>query len=282
VGLTLRRNLPDSCPSGFLPLLNMKKMRCLFLLLAFGFGLCPQRLHGQVVEQNMTFSIICQYVTNFVTVTNPATGVVTSFEQLNTVLVNTANIAKAITVQAFGTNWVQWSPANIFYEVNLNTGAQGIFLNRAGKQTNVSSFFGNSFTNVFSQNVNEVFVGTNYAASLPLGGDPNDQTAMMLTNINHFANLAYLSFATPNTSFNLFGYSQGGIVHAGAYVGGTLYQRYLDEGEIVGAGTFSLNVTTNIYRVPTDNGTPTNYTGVAHGTVYLGPPYFLSYVTNGP
>jgi hypothetical protein len=35
------------------------------------------------------------------------------------------------------------------------------------------------------------------------------------------------------------------------------------------------NVTTNMYLIPTDNGTPTHYTGMA-GTVYLGKPCFLT------
>jgi len=255
----------------------MKKTRYIFLVLSLAFGLCANRSQGQTTVQNLTFSIICQYVTNFATVTNSTTGAVTQFEELNTVIVNTANIAKEIAVQKFGTNWTKWSPANIFYEVNSDTGAEGIFLRREGIQTNVSELFGNSFNNFFSQDVNSVFVGTNFATSLPLGGDLNNQTADMLTNINHFANLADLSFATANVSFNLFGFSQGQIVHAGGFVGGQLHQRYLDEGEFIGAGTFSLNVTTNIFGVPTTNGSPaTNYNGVAHGTMYVGVPVFFN------
>jgi hypothetical protein len=263
-------------PNGFWPVQNMKKMRYVFLILSVAFGLCINRAQGQTTIQNLTFSIICQYVTNSLTVTNPTTHVVTSFEELNTVIVNTANLSKAIAVQKFGTNWPKWSPANIFYEVNLDTGAQGIFLRREDLQTNVSDLFGNSFSNFFSQDVNSVFVGTNFATSLPLGGDLNSQTADMLTNINHFANLAYLSFNTTNISFNLFGVSQGEIVHAGAFLGGQLHQRYVDEGEIIGAGTFSLNLTTNIFGVPTTNGIPAiYYNGVAHGTMYVGVPVFF-------
>jgi hypothetical protein len=303
--LTLRRNMPDSCRAGSWPVENMKKMRYLFLVLAFCFGLCAQRAPGQTVHQNLTSSIIFQYVTNYVNVTNTTTKVVNSYEQLDTVLINTANVAKAIALQKFTTNWAQWSPADIFYEVNLNTGNQGIYLARSGIQTNVSDFFGNSFTNLFSQNVNTVFSGTNFAASLPLGGDKNDNTATMITNITQFANLAYMTFSATNTNtvnnntnlaFDLFGYSQGQVVLAGGYLDGKLYQMYLPEGEIVGAGTFTLNLTTNVFGVIINNYTntfgvvttnygnsQTNYTGVAHGTVYIGPPVYSSTLgTNGP
>jgi hypothetical protein len=283
----------------------MNNMRYLFLLLAFGFGLCAPRAQGQTTHQNMTFSIICQYVTNFVNITNATTQAVTSFEQLDTVILNTANVAKAIAVQKFTTNWAQWYPATIFYEVNLNTGNQGIYLQREGLQTNVSDFFGNNFTNMFSQNATSVFNTTNYATSLPLGGDKNDNTALAITNITQFANLAYLSFVATNTNtvanntnmaFDLFGYSQGQIVLVGGYLDGQLYERYLPEGEIVGAGTFTLNLTTNFYGVTIHNYTnglgvvttnygslQTNYTGVAHGTVYIGPPVYSTIVPpNGP
>jgi hypothetical protein len=42
----------------------------------------------------------------------------------------------------------------------------------------------------------------------------------------------------------------------------------------MGGGSFSLNVTTNIFFVPTTNGTPFNATGLTYGTVYLAPPSF--------
>jgi hypothetical protein len=253
----------------------MKKMRCLFLVLALGFGLCAQRVQGQTSEQVMSFSIICQYVTNYYTFTNSTTKVVNQYLLLDTVILNSANLAKAMAVDLLNTNWIQWAGAEICYEVNLANGNQGIFLRLGSKQTNVSSFFGNSFTNAFSQNVSNVFSGTNYATSLPLGGNNNDQGGTTITNSNFSGNLAYLTFVSSNMSFNLFGYSQGPVVHGSGYLDGQLYEQYLPEPEIAGAGTFTLNVTTNVFLVPTSNGTPTNYTGVAHGTVFVQQPFFL-------
>jgi len=227
----------------------------------------------------MSFSVLCQYVTNYSSTTNLTTQVVTHYVALETVLLNSANLVKAMAIDLLNTNWTQWAGAAIVYEVNMANGAQGIYMRLDGRQTNVSSFFGNNLTNIFSQNVNNVFTGSNYATSLPLGGNDNDQSNTEVTNVNFSGNLAYLTFASGNVSFDLFGYSQGPVVHGSGYLDGKLYERYLQEAEIVGAGTFTLNVTTNIYLIATTNGTPTNYTGVAHGTVFLGVPYFL---TNGP
>jgi hypothetical protein len=253
----------------------MNKMRCLFLALALGFGLCAQRVQAQTCEQAMTFSIICQYVTNGITTTNPTTKIATQHPSLQTVLINSGNLVKAMAIDLLGTNWAKWAGATIEYEVNLSTGNQGIFLRLDGKQTNVSSFFGNSFSNMFSQNVSNVFVGTNYAASLPLGGDDNDQSGMMITNANFSGNLAYLNFASSNTTFNIFGYSQGPVILDTGILDRVRYGRYVQQAEIVGAGSFSLNVTTNVYLIPTTNGTPAYYTGVAHGTLFVGKPYYI-------
>jgi hypothetical protein len=274
--LDLGREHAKFTPNRILSDMNMKKMQCLFLVLALGFCLRAQRVQGQVSEQLMTFSIVCQYVTNSLNVTNSKTKVVTHYDDIQTVILNTGNVVKAIDLKLFTTNWMSWFPASVLYEVNLSTGNQGIYLRHAGIQSNISDLFGNSFTNMFSQNVNSVFIGTNSPTSLPLGGDLNDENPDNVTNIDRFANLAYLTFSTSNIAFNLFGYSQGNIVHGSGHLDGTLYSRYLPVGEVVGAGTFSLNVTTNIYRVTTPDGSPaTNYTGVAHGIVNVGTAYFL-------
>jgi hypothetical protein len=256
----------------------MKKLRVLFLAAAFAFGLGANRAQGQTMVQNLTFSIICQYVTNFLNVTNITTGNITSYEELDTIVVNTANVIKAIDLQKFGTNWTQWYPANIFYEVDLTTGAQGIYLRREGVQTNVSEYFGTCFSNYFSQNADTALAVTNYAAnSLPLGGNPNDQTPALTTNINHFANLAYLSFTNTNMSFSLFGFTQGQIVLTGGYFDGTFYKHYSDVGELISAGTFTLNVTTNVFNTNTTLYPAIHATGIAHGTIYIGTPVFFPF-----
>ena len=272
--------MPNSCLNGELPVLNMKKMRSLFLVLALGFGLCCQRAQAQTSEQVMTFSIICQYQTNLVTTTNLTTQTINQFQQIVTVIVNTANVAKAISLDLFGTNWVKWYPSAVCYDVNMVTGNQGILLRHGIYQTNVSSFYGNSFSNMFSQNVSNVFSGT-YYTNLPVNAGWDYSSAAGTSNAYTASdNLAYLTFVSSNISFNLFGYSQGKLVNGAGYIRGQLFQHQLNEAEVVGAGTFNLNLSTNIYDVITTNGTPAYYGGLAHGTVYMGQPIFLT--TEGP
>jgi hypothetical protein len=263
----------------------MKKMRSLFLVLIVVFGLCAERAQGQTTAMTMTFSIICQYVTNTFT-TNYSPLVITEHTNVQTVLLNSANLVKAMAVDLFGTKWTNWSPATIVYEQNQITGNEGIFLRYLGKQTNVSQFFTNGlspdgYSNTFSADVPLVLNGTNWvtnatgSTNLPLMGRVSIQNPPVT------ANLAYLTFTSANTSFTLFGYSQGSLLN-------TVYDKegdtaLVNKAMIVGAGTFSLNLTTNFLRVTTNTtGVPTNYTpainygGVAHGTVYMAIPYHLN------
>jgi hypothetical protein len=260
----------------------MKQMRFYLLILALGFGLCAQRVQAQTSEQVMTFSVICQYATNYLITTNTQTGATAQYIEQNTVILDSANIAKAIAVDLLRTNWTLWAGAQLCYEVNLATGNQGIFMRLGAKQTNVSQFFTNIFSpyaysNIFSQNLSSVFTVTNYT-SLPVGVFGTNYVKSTTTNFygSFSDNLAYLTFTSSNMSFNLFGYSQGTVVDGSGYLDGTLYSQYLTEAEIAGAGTFNLNVSTNIFLVPTTNGTPAFYNGVAHGTVFVQRPFFLA------
>jgi hypothetical protein len=281
--LDLAREPARFMPNGVLPVLNMKKMRCLFLVLALGLGCCSRQVQGQTSAQNMTFSIICQYVTNTFG-TNISTATTNEDQQIITVFINSANIARAIAIDLEGTNWnrggtnsTNWSGASLVYEQNLLTTNQGIYLRLDGRQTNVSSFFGGSLTNYFSHEVNNVFSGMNFT-TLPLhGGYDYDVRGAKSTNYTASDNLAFLTFSSTNMSFNLFGYSQGTLVKVVQRFQDQLYTNKVDQAEIVGAGTFSLNVTTNIYPYLNINTytIPTNYTGIAHGTVFTTAPYLL-------
>ncbi|HTA29519.1 MAG TPA: hypothetical protein VK731_03500 [Candidatus Cybelea sp.] len=227
----------------------------------------------------MTFSIICQYVTNTFT-TNYSPLVITEHTNVETVLLNSANLVKAMAIDLFGTKWTNWAPATIVYEQNQNTGNEGIFLRYLGKQTNVSPFFTNllsgyGYSNTFSADVPLVFNGNNLATNatgstiLPLTG------RVTIQNPPVTANLAYLTFSSSNTSFTLFGYSQGSLLN-------TIYDKegdtaLVNKAMIVGAGTFNLNVTTNFLLVTNSTAVvPKYYGGVAHGTVYMAIPYHLN------
>jgi hypothetical protein len=265
-------------PDGVYPVLNMKKMRCLFLVLALGLSLCSQRAQGQTSAQSMTFSIICQYVTNTYT-TNLSTHTTNQDQRVQTVLLNSGNLVKAMAIDMFGTNWPKWQFASIVYEQNLESSNQGIYLRYQNKQTNVSSFFTNGlstngFANMFSQDVPGLFNGTNYAMDgtnsiLPLTGRVPTQSPTVSDD------LAYLTFNSANTSFTLFGYSQGSLLN-------TVFDKKGDVGkvvkaQIIGAGTFSLNVTTNFLHVTNATAAPAiNYSGLAHGTVNVNLPYHLN------
>jgi len=116
----------------------------------------------------MTFSIICQYVTNTY-ITNVATGTTNQNQHLLTVIIDSANIVKAISLDMFGTAWTNWIGSALVYEENMTNGNQGIFLRYGGKNTNVSRFFTNSFStngyaNMFSHDAAAVFGGTIYPA----------------------------------------------------------------------------------------------------------------------
>jgi hypothetical protein len=269
--------------NGVWPLLNMKNMRCVFLALALALGLYSQRAQGQVVAETMSFSIICQYVTNTY-YTNLAAGTVTTNSRVLSVLVNSANLVKAMAADLFRdswtTNWPRWSGSSIVYEQNMITGNYGIFMRFMGRQTNVSSFFTNGFStngyaNMFSVDVPSVFNGTNYASNgtnslLPVTGG-----GIFIGGPKESDNLAYLTFTSSNTSFTFFGYSQGTLLN-------TVYDKagnvgVVNKAQLFGAGTFSLNLTTNFLFVTTNNAvTPTNYPGLAHGSIYMAPPYHLN------
>jgi hypothetical protein len=296
----------------------MKKMRFLFLALALSLGWCAGRAQGQTIAQTMTFSVICQYVTNTYTTNG---GIVSMGQHLNTVALTSANIVRAIAADVFGTGWTNWESATLFYEENMTNGNQGIFLYYKGNQTNVSRYFTsststNGFANMFSKDVPNVFGGTIYptlssnsyvdlvsqdpinphpetnfpGGSLPLSGVYGYGNGPVATA---YDDLAYVTLTTRNTSFTLFGYSQGNLFNAiydqEGHVG------IVDAALIAGAGTFSLNLTSNLLFITngyplSTNITPrgtnivlatnvvlaTNLFGVAHGTLTVGTRYRLA------
>jgi hypothetical protein len=263
---------------GFSPGLNMKKMRYFIAALAFGFDLSAAHVHAQTTGQTLTFSIICQYVTNVVT-TNAAAGITNDERILATVLVDTANIKRAIGIDLAGTNWVkEWYPASIVREVNLTNGNEGIFYRHGTNQINISErFFGLSFTNEFTYQVPSFFGATNYDTTLPVkGGWIYMHPTNTITNFTQCDGLYFMSFNSSNLQFNLFGDGQGTEAEAGGHVDGKLYELPTVSTEITGAGTFNLNLTTNIYLTPTTNGTPAFLSGLAHGTIVISAPYYLA------
>src|SRR5208282_2888143 len=101
-----------------------------------------------------------------------------------------ANVIKALAVDLEGTNFATWTGSFLVREVNLTNGNEGIFLRKAGKQTNVSSFFGLSYSNNFTGELTNEFPALNtnlaivFTNTVTNGGSTN-----MFTNVftNSFA-----------------------------------------------------------------------------------------------
>jgi hypothetical protein len=258
-------------------------------------------------------------VTN--TFTTNHDGEVFTDQHVLTVIIDTPNIIKALAIDMFTNGWTNWSGASLVYEQNMITGNQGLYLrfNIANRQTNVTKYFVNSFStngyaNMFSKEVTNAFVGSLFPAfstngytsvytqdpdnsyddtnfppgTLPLAGEFGYNG---VPNGNAYDNLAYMTILTSNISLSLFGYSQGTLIRSVYDKEGDVGT--VDKAQIVGAGTFSLNLTTNFlfrtngYPISTNythnggsiftnvvvvtNVTPWNYgIGIAHGTVMVG------------
>lgn len=281
-------------------------------------GLLAPRAQGQTSGQVMTFSIACQYNTNNLSTNFLAGHVqnVNDFKQITTVLVDTANMVKALAVDNFGTNWVKWIGAQLCYEVDLATGTPAIFMRLGSRQVDVSTNFNSgdgvgTYINAFSIEPSNVVVGGAYAfptnpaygnnfANLPLisgletnypGTNAPFTNVASLTNYGAFDNLAYLNFTTTNLAFTLIGYSQGTLYHVSEILHGTRHAQTVDDAFIFGAGTFSLNLTTNFLRVtPSTPGLKidpnvvlaTNFTGMAHGTLYIQKPFLMTNLVSPP
>jgi hypothetical protein len=299
----------------------MNKIRFLFLTVLCAFGFSVQRSEAQIAGQTMTFSIICQYITNTAS-TNLQSSQVTTVQHLETVLISSVNLVHSIALDLFdreytnqGALHINWNAGHLIYEQNLLSGEQGVFL-RAGRfQTDVSSYFINTnfsaggYSNIFSTDANAAFASTLYVTNTTLTNSPflpiaegyvysNSLTSEVSSNFTLFDNLAYVDFDTTNfhnTQFRLFGYSEGhliGLEYAGLY-------HKLNQAHIVAAGTFRMNLTTNLFNAVdgqmvtnpyhtnvvytiTNAVTPLYLSGLAHGTINFSAPYLIPGVTNGP
>jgi hypothetical protein len=144
-----------------------------------------------------------------------------------------------------------------------------------------NSPFGYALANVEPPTTNNIFDQIAYPTnSLPLTGGYGYLFANGAASNNYSAydNLAYLTFHSSNISFTLFGYSQGVLIFTPFEPGGV---GKVDKAEIIGAGTFSLNLTTNFFfrtngypNVVTSVVPAVIYTGLAHGTVVAPTPYY--------
>jgi hypothetical protein len=147
-------------------------------------------LRAQTSVQRLTFSLLGEYQTNvFVTNTsNPASALTNENSYIRDILFGSGNVVKAIAVDLEGANWTNWAGAALVREVNLSNGSEGIFLRINGRQTNVSSFFGGSFSNNFTAELTNSFPVLNHTfASVVFAGN-GITDAITYTDTNDIAN----------------------------------------------------------------------------------------------
>jgi hypothetical protein len=149
----------------------MNKIRSIVFAAAAALLMSTSGLHAQTSIQRISFSLLGEYQTN---VFNTNSGASTSENSyIRNILIGSGNVVKAIAVDLEGTNWRNWAGASLVREVNLTNGNEGIFLRLNGRQTNVSSFFGGSFSNNFTGELTNAFPALN----------PNPPEAVVFTNI---------------------------------------------------------------------------------------------------
>ena len=202
---------------------------------------------------------------------------------IGTAMVTGGNIARAISYDVFGPGrWTNVIGASLWREVNLATGAEGIYLRFGAYQTNVSRFFtnasGNFYTNDFTGEVTNFYAGltNNFIPDNPIHhgtihNGPGGETSSFVRSHGFF----FFSVATTNLQLNLL--ATGFITPtniAGRYLG-TRYAGTVDMIGGNGMGTFLFNGSTNIFDVKGLE-PPSYHTGSAQGAFSTGPPVFLA------
>jgi hypothetical protein len=270
----------------------MNKIRFRFFVAGVSLVLAAGGLQAQTSYQTLSFSLVGEYQTNTF-VTNNSIRRTNETLVIHPILIDTDHIVKSIAVDLEGTNWLVWNGASLFREVNLTTGAEGIFLRRGTNQTNISAFFDTSFTNNFTgylgnyiglvtNGFTNSFTNDSITNSSPtnealLGGTIyNFGQTNSTTNYLTSAGLYTLSFFSSNVQFNAFGVGSGTLVNVIGDKGGTHYRVPINTEAIGIAGAFYLNTTSNIFDLGTDEGTnlPIYVTGPLHGGISTGPPVF--------
>ncbi len=175
----------------------MNKIRFVFFAAGAALALAASGLHAQTSIQRLTFSLLADYQTNifYTNLANPAGPLTNENSRIRTVLIATGNVVKALAVDLEGTNWTTWAGSVLVREVNLTNGNEGIFLRKNGIQTNVSSFFGGSFSNNFTGELTNEFpaLNTNWAiafTNIITNVDTNGGITNIFTNVftNSFTN----------------------------------------------------------------------------------------------
>jgi hypothetical protein len=253
----------------------MKRIRFLFGGLVLIFGLAATGARAQSAYQYITFSVLGQYET--ATNNVPSDPTLTNLTH-DLVMFTTTNIVKAIAVDAFGTpGWTNWSKAKLLRRINLVTGKESIYLNKATtNEVDVSSYFGGTYVSNFTTGAASAFpaAANNFTANNP---DPYQRLySGTPTNLVSSAGLFFISLNTTNLKMNLLGVNfsylgNGKLTNYSGDQGGTNYSGLVENETISVIGAFSWTLSTNIFDVDTTS-TNTFYSGPARGTVTVGVP----------
>jgi hypothetical protein len=253
------------------------KLIGLIVSLAICLTAATHRAHGQIAQQNLSFSVVGQFQTNYYS-TNTTTQTTNETAAIGGVMIVTSYVVKAIAIDLAGTGWTNWNGSKLLREINMNTGAEGIFLRKGNVQTNVSSFFGNSYSNEFRADVlnelggftNLVYyangIETNTTNSVYLGTFTTVSNNPTVTNRIQSAGLFSVSLNTTNMKFNMlaFGNTTGEILTG--RLDGTYYARWVDTLSAAGVGNYSINLNTNLFFGRNLYETTNFVGGPAHGS----------------
>jgi hypothetical protein len=258
----------------------MKLIRLALVGLAVALGLAARTAPGQSVQEFLTFSINAEY--EFMTNLTPNSVTLTNERYVQrSILVSTHNVIKAIAIDLFGQEWTNWSTATLLRRINPVDGTEGIFLHDGLRFTNVSSFFGTSFTNDFTYDVLNAYpaLTNNFTPQLPIfrGWITNEESGMY-TNTQSLGNVRFISLNTTNLKFNLIGVNlsvlgNGNVTNVEGTIDHVHYARQVDTIAVTGVGTLYINVATNLF-----DGTPFQpVSGPARGSFATMTPLFSIY-----
>jgi len=261
----------------------MKQVQFL-IALWLGTVVAATSAHGQASQQKLSFSIFGQYETN-------QTAPIDSHTETNqttlikSALISTPSIVKAIAIDLAGSQWTNWSGASLVRKIALDPapGAEGIFLVKGATETNVSKFFGSSFTSNFTSGVAGSFLSiTNYNNRTNLNGLTNcvesgifstnqsGAVTKISTNINSLGSsrLFYVALDTTSLQFNLLGFGSAATTELIGRIGATHYTNLVQTLEVAGIGTFNWNVAAEPQNASVI------ISGPAHGSFGTAPPTF--------
>jgi hypothetical protein len=241
----------------------MRLIRFVVFGVTLALALAARNASAQSIQENLTFSILAQYefTTNEVNANGDFTNSV--YDSLHTILVGTHGVVKAIAVDLYGRDWTNWASASLLRVTNPTNGNEAIFMRVGDDLTNVSRFFGTSFSNNFTYDISNAFpaltndIPTNYPIQLPIirRQITNEASGVSITNTEQNGGMRFISLTTTNLVFNLLGVnlaalSNGRYTNVSARLDGVTYSNRVDTLLVSVVGSLYINTATNLFIAP--------------------------------